>query len=321
MINLTINEYLLESKLTEFIYEYSAGDTVEFDTGINKYTNYLKNIVSNLSLDKAIQVLNKLINKVLKIVKNVPLKVKIIGALISIMLMSYNITADDLKPKLNTNNEIIQNALATLATSIKNVTFKAKLKPFNNFLTKIAERESSNNWKAVNKYGYMGKYQFGKIALKDVGHKVDVEEFKKDPSVFPESKQDELMKKLLKNNIHYLRDYMDYVGKTIGGIDISLSGMLAGAHLVGHSAVKNFLKSDGKKDIEDANGTKCSEYMTKFGGYAIDLNRTYTIQPGDNLYQIAKKYPEKSAKDIQDANNFSDKDIVDLQVGQVINID
>ena len=78
------NEFLFESKLNEFILEYSAGDVVEFDEGVTKYSNYLKNIITKLSLDKALKILNKIIKKVLNLSKKLPLKIKIITSLISI---------------------------------------------------------------------------------------------------------------------------------------------------------------------------------------------------------------------------------------------
>ena len=53
------------------------------------------------------------------------------------------------------------------------------------------------------------------------------------------------MKQLLKNNKAYLGDYIDkWVGKKKNGIKITLSGLLAGAHLLGPSNVKNFLDHD-----------------------------------------------------------------------------
>ena len=60
-----------------------------------------------------------------------------------------------------------------------------------------------------------------------------------------------------------------YVGKTIKGIHITQSGLLAGAHLVGPGGVKDFLHSNGKNDVKDANGTPVSSYIKKFGGYDI----------------------------------------------------
>ena len=43
---------------------------------------------------------------------------------------------------------------------------KNHVKNHDAFLEAIGQKESSNNYKAVNKLGYMGKYQFGASTLK-----------------------------------------------------------------------------------------------------------------------------------------------------------
>jgi hypothetical protein len=61
-----------------------------------------------------------------------------------------------------------------------------------------------------------------------------------------------------------------YIGKEVGGIEITASGLLAGAHLRGVAGgVKKYLESDGKDDPTDANGTRVSEYLKKFKGYEV----------------------------------------------------
>ena len=42
-------------------------------------------------------------------------------------------------------------------------------KTFSAFKYAIGYKESTNNYKAVNRFGYLGRYQFGKIALQDIG--------------------------------------------------------------------------------------------------------------------------------------------------------
>jgi len=170
------------------------------------------------------------------------------------------------------------------------------------FLNAIADKESTNDPEKVNQLGYMGKYQFGEVALKDILQKgsgesdedyesriksywptnfgkvrtgADFNFFKsrfsnKGVNFWPEHKQDMAMKQLLKNNLGYLGDYVDkWVGKTKNGIKITKSGLLAGAHLLGPSNVKKFL--DNGEVAEDANGTKITEYIKKFGGYSVNI--------------------------------------------------
>ena len=170
------------------------------------------------------------------------------------------------------------------------------------FLTAIANKESSLDPEKINDLGYMGKYQFGEIALRDIlkqhpgESKEDYEKrikvywpknfgkvrtasdfnffqsrFKnKGVNFWPEYKQDMAMKQLLKNNKAYLGDYVDkWVGKKKNGIKITLSGLLAGAHLLGPSNVKDFL--DNGKVAKDGYGTPITEYIEKFGGYSVNI--------------------------------------------------
>src|SRR5210317_982777 len=43
------------------------------------------------------------------------------------------------------------------------------VKNHSTFLDAIGFRESSNNYKAVNQFGYLGKYQFGRKTLNAIG--------------------------------------------------------------------------------------------------------------------------------------------------------
>jgi len=159
-------------------------------------------------------------------------------------------------------------------------------KDLKEFLHKLAFKESTNTWDTVryvkrkrdNKTipAYVGKYQFGNIAFRDIDSDVRVDDFAKNPSIWTEAQQDKDIMKLLDNNRHYLRKkigfkgYHHYLGKTINGIKITESGVLAASHLVGYKNVKKFLRSDGEKDYADGNGTKCSYYMKEFSGYNIN---------------------------------------------------
>jgi ATP-dependent exoDNAse (exonuclease V) alpha subunit len=118
---------------------------------------------------------------------------------------------------------------------------------------------------------YIGKYQFGRIALKDIRLKIDMEEFAQNPNIWPERDQDEALRKLLKNNWHYLRRYHQYEGDVIDGVKLTKSAMLAGSHLVGNKAVKRFIESRGRKNATDANGVSVRDYMLKFNNYEIEL--------------------------------------------------
>ena len=136
----------------------------------------------------------------------------------------------------------------------------------NRFLTDIGFRESGNRYDITNTWGYMGKYQFGKSTLKGLGFEVTRKEFLSNPQL-----QEEAMMALLLHNKEKLQNYIDlFDGKTINGMYISESGILAAAHLGGQGSVKRYFKNG--KVFKDAYGTKITSYMKQFSGYDIKLN-------------------------------------------------
>ena len=150
--------------------------------------------------------------------------------------------------------------------------YRKFMKPKNEFIAKLFQRESSGRPNIVKKAGgYIGGFQFSKKALKDIGKgHITAKKFKKNPKMFSYPDQVKALSDYMKKNEYYLRDYMDYIGKIINGIEITKSGMLAAAHLVGQKKVKKFLTSNGKQDPHDGNGTKCSTYMSEFSGYDVE---------------------------------------------------
>ena len=132
------------------------------------------------------------------------------------------------------------------------------------FLDAIGFRESGNRYDIVNRYGYMGKYQFGKKTLKGLGIKVTQDEFLNSPYI-----QEKAMYALLKQNKRSLRKYIEkYDGKYVHGVLVTESGLLAAAHLGGAGSVKKWFRTG--KVRKDGNGVKITSYMERFGGY--DLN-------------------------------------------------
>ena len=134
------------------------------------------------------------------------------------------------------------------------------------FLDAIGMRESSNRYDVVNGWGYMGKYQFGKRTLKNLGYDVSKKEFLNSPHL-----QEMAMIDLLLHNKKILQSYIDdYSGIVVDGTEITESGILAAAHLAGPGNVKRYFKKG--KQFKDGNGTKLTSYLTKFSGYRIKLN-------------------------------------------------
>tara|TARA_A100000172_G_scaffold79023_1_gene65348 strand:+ start:1776 stop:2369 length:594 start_codon:yes stop_codon:yes gene_type:complete len=133
----------------------------------------------------------------------------------------------------------------------------------NEFLDAIGHRESSNRYDIVNKYGYMGKYQFGPKTLRWLGYNLSKEEFLSNPSI-----QEEAMIKLMKKNKKSLSRHIEkYDGKTIHGVFITESGLIAAAHLVGAGGVRKFLRNG--RVSKDGFGTTTVDYILKFNGYKL----------------------------------------------------
>ena len=140
------------------------------------------------------------------------------------------------------------------------------IKNHDRFLEDIGFRESTNNYHAVNQFGYLGKYQFGRRTLDALGYKdVTNRQFLENHSI-----QEEAMYALLTHNRKVLRRQINkYVGTTVAGVYITESGLLAAAHLAGPGNVRKFLRKG--YEFKDGNGTKMTSYMVKFSNYQLEF--------------------------------------------------
>ena len=140
------------------------------------------------------------------------------------------------------------------------------IKNHTKFLDDIGFRESSNNYRAVNQFGYLGKYQFGRKTLNSLGYEdVSNREFLENTSI-----QEEAMYALLNHNKRVLRRQIQkYHGETIHGIYITESGILAAAHLAGAGNVRKFFRKG--YEFKDGNGTKMTSYLILFSGYKLEF--------------------------------------------------
>ena len=137
-------------------------------------------------------------------------------------------------------------------------------KSFAGFARKMAYKESRGMLHLVNPYGYMGKYQFGRSALRTIGI-YDFQEFLRNAEW-----QDEAFKTLIARNKWELRkEIKKYSGRVINGVEITESGLVAAAHLGGASSVKKYLRSNGRRGFKDGFGTSISSYIRKFSNYDI----------------------------------------------------
>lgn len=149
---------------------------------------------------------------------------------------------------------------------LPNFNFPFTGKTFTGFKEALAFKESQGKYTLINSLGYMGKYQFGRAALRAVGI-YDSSEFLSNPRL-----QEKAFKALLAKNKWELRkEIKRYAGTTVNGIEITESGILAAAHLGGAGSVKKFFRSNGKRAIRDNYGTSLKSYMKKFGGYDTSI--------------------------------------------------
>ena len=116
----------------------------------------------------------------------------------------------------------------------------------------------------MNTLGYLGKYQFGRTTLQRLNI-YNTQEFLEDPSL-----QEKAFVALCSVNKWILRkDIKRSSGKTMNGIKITESGILAAAHLSGAGNVKKYLRSKGAQGFSDAYGATIQSYLQKFGDYNV----------------------------------------------------
>ena len=157
-------------------------------------------------------------------------------------------------------------ALEVITPKIEAPKVKLVIKNHDKFLEDLGFRESSGNYKAVNQFGYLGKYQFGRKTLNALGYQdVPNRVFLSNPTI-----QEEAMYDLLMHNRKILRRFIaKYEGKVINGVYITESGILAAAHLAGPGNVKKFFRKG--YEFKDGNGTKMTSYMKKFSNYQLEF--------------------------------------------------
>lgn len=76
---------------------------------------------------------------------------------------------------------------------------------------------------------------------------------------------------------HYLKAYLkekkyegEYLNKEFNGVKLTKASLVAGMHLVGHEKIGEYITSNGSKIAQDANGTKCTDYMELFSDSRYD---------------------------------------------------
>jgi len=206
----------------------------------------------------------------MKIIKTLGMRntILIIGLIILTFSMSaYNTDKTDVK--VSDENCVRPTKMATVLTleesiELNEIPFTGN--SFIGFREALGFKESRNRYLIVNKFGYLGKYQFGKSTLRRL-RIYNIENFLRNPE-----QQESAFKALCAINKHILRkDIKRSVGKKINGVIITESGILAAAHLGGAGSVKKFLRSNGGNNFNDAFGTSIQYYMKKFSGFDVSI--------------------------------------------------
>lgn len=170
--------------------------------------------------------------------------------------LKLNYTVEDLKEELEPDFEITE-------------TSPILGKSYVGFKEALAFKESGGDYKTINEYGYLGKYQFGKGTLELVGI-YDTREFLNSPAL----QEAAFYANASRNKWILQRDIRRFSGKVINGVKVTESGILAAAHLAGPGSVKKYLRSYGAQAFSDAFGTTIRTYMKRFGGYDVSFVKT-----------------------------------------------
>ena len=154
------------------------------------------------------------------------------------------------------------------------------------FLNALSILESSGDHTKVNTFGYLGKYQFGEVALEATGYYIKDASVRNDwkgkwtgkGGVFSKEDflnrpylQDKILMELIRINwdIAQRNGLHKYINKQVHGIKITKAAIIAGMHLKGGLAVKNFLRHN--TDSSDGLGTTVSTYMKKLGVHTLTI--------------------------------------------------
>ncbi|AUC81937.1 peptidoglycan-binding protein LysM [Lacinutrix sp. Bg11-31] len=178
-------------------------------------------------------------------------------------IKEYALLEDDTIEVQQLDNTIVQEKTVSVSSiGYKNVFSPELGKSFTGFKEKLGFKESQNDYFRVNTLGYLGKYQFGRSTLELIGIN-DTKHFLNTP----ELQEKAFIANAERNKWVLRRDIKRFVGKSINGIEVTESGILAAAHLAGPGGVKKYLRSYGSNGFEDAYGTSIKNYMKRFQGY------------------------------------------------------
>ncbi|PZW40640.1 hypothetical protein LX95_01708 [Mesonia algae] len=214
-------------------------------------------------------------------------KISILPAIGALIFLSFSNKEEAITASVSTtnlpeaytvkmNNEILNEVEETIF-------YPVLKKSYLGFKEAVAFKESRGDYQVINQFGYLGKYQFGIGTLNLIGI-YDAEAFLNNP----ELQEAAFYANASRNKWILRKDIAKYVGKTLNGIKITESGILAAAHLAGPGSVKKYLRSGGVQGFSDAFGTSIKYYLNKFKGYDtsfVSPNRKAKAKVKRKLYE------------------------------------
>lgn len=207
---------------------------------------------------------------------------------IAIVILSFVNSKDEINEKyyeiemktMELDHQLIVDSLNSVIDSLDS-TLKdvlSEVKAVDEFMDAVGFRESTDNYCAVNTYGYIGRYQFGISALVQTGVCETREEATKlrdefmnsdnPTTVWSKVSQDKAMLTLMEYHKRSLKNYIkEYDGTYVNGVHITESGILAAAHLKGTGGVRQYFNSG--INSKDGYGTTIESYIEEFAGYEV----------------------------------------------------
>ena len=165
------------------------------------------------------------------------------------------------------NNSSVYTVKIEFKSSYNYIPIPFTVKDYVGFKNFLGFFESGSNYNKVNRFGYMGKYQFGKETLKMYGVR-NLSDYKSNPAL----QEEVFLMNVMRNKWILRREISWYSDRYLNGIYVSQSGIIAAAHLSGPGNVKKYLRSHCDPDLNkrDANGTSISDYLNIFKDYNLE---------------------------------------------------
>lgn len=171
--------------------------------------------------------------------------------------------------------------LACVIAAAALVAASAGRRNYRDFLNDLGMRESSDDYTAVNRFHYMGRYQLGSLALREIGFMDENGAWTALANSYgiyseadflhsPEG-QDAAVTAYHKKTCEYIRvlGLDEYIGTTYCGVKVTRSGLLAASHLVGVGNLRKGLTTG--QPVYDGNHVSAAVYMELFAGYDISV--------------------------------------------------